>query len=750
MTSRPEARSRGARCRTAIAAALVLATLSVPAASAGAAVRIDPRTATVSTPAGTAIVYRSPFRIVFADARGRVVLREARGARGSLAIAPPPPALASGYGPPMQQTLYAPLEFTVGAERDVAGDSGTWAGDLLASGRTGTVFSARSVRSIARAGSGLRLVVSTTDPSGRTLIVTVSPSIGGALRVTARPFPAAGVAGIGDSFLSPPGEAFHGFGGRHLGLDQRGASFFNWTAEENVNATDFGVPGSSAGTLLYPNGPQAAYYPQASFVSSSGYGFLLDSFALARFRLDDHRHAWQADLTGPNLAYVVAPGSGPRAVSTLTSITGRQPLPPGWALGPTLDREAQLGETPAAYLARIRADLIDIRPYRLPLKAYRIEGWATLSETDLRSVIAQLHRMGIHALVYFRPFASHDAAATEAPGTYQYAIRHRLVARTSAGAAYAFGDSFGGHAVLLDFTNPATVKWWGERIRRALDLGADGFMQDFGEEVLPGMRFHDGETGVQMHNRYPVLYARATREILERYMRAHPRRRLFFYTRAGYTGDPGSAAYENGNFAGDETTDWTRSSGLAAVIPDMLNRAIGGAYGYSTDIGGYFDLFTPHATTKELLLRWAELAVFTPLFRLHGSLLAGTHVPWRYDDQTVRIYNRLARLHQRAVPLILRLWREADRTGIPPTRPLWLVYPHDPKATRQDQEWLLGPNLLVAPVITQGAGGRTVYFPAGCWHSPVSGRTIRGPKTTRVSAPLAVLPYFSRCGTRAP
>ncbi len=749
MTSRSEARSRGARCRTAIAALLVCATVSLQATSAGAAVQIGPRTASVSTSEGTAIVYRSPFRIVFADPRGRVVLREARGERGTLAIAPPPPALVSGYGPPMQQTLYAPLEFTVGSERDVARDSGTWAGDLLASDRTGTVFSARRVRSIGRAGSGLRLVVSTTDPSGRTIIVTISPSTGGALRVTARPLPVTGVAGIGDSFVSLPGEAFYGFGGRHLGLDQRGASFFNWTAEENVNATDFGVPGSSAGTLLYPNGPQAAYYPQASFVSSSGYGFLLDSFALARFRLDDHRQAWQADLTGSNLAYVVAPGSGPRAVSTVTSITGRQPLPPGWALGPTLDREAQLGEPPAAYLAQIRTDLTDIRRYRLPLKAYRIEGWATLSETDLRSVIARLHRMGIHALVYFRPFASQDAAATEAPGTYQYAVRHRLVARTSAGAAYVFGDSFGGHAVLLDFTNPATVRWWGERIRRALDLGADGFMQDFGEEVLPGMRFHDGETGVQMHNRYPVLYARATREILEWYSRAHPHRRLFFYTRAGYTGDPGSAAYENGNFAGDETTDWTRSSGLASVIPDMLGRAIGGAYGYSTDIGGYFDLFTPHATTKELLLRWAELAVFTPFFRLHGSLLAGTHVPWRYDDQTVRIYNRLARLHQRAVPLILRLWREADRTGIPPTRPLWLAYPHDPQATRQDQEWLLGPNLLVAPVITQGAGGRTVYFPAGCWHSPVSGRTIRGPRSTWVRAPLADLPYFSRCGTRA-
>jgi alpha-glucosidase (family GH31 glycosyl hydrolase) len=714
-------------------------------APARAAVRIDARTAIVRTAAGAAIVYRSPFRIVFTDPRGNPVLRETQAAGERRRLTPPGRQIAPGYGPPLQPTLYAPLEFTVGAERDLTRSSGTWSGDLLASIRVGSVFSAVRVRSVARAGAGIRLVASTTDPSGRKLIVTISPTVSGALRVRVRPSPAAGVAGIGDSFSSTPGEAFHGFGGRHLGLDQRGASFYNWTAEENVNATDFGTPGAAAGTLLYPNGPEAAYYPQASFVSSRGYGFLLGNSELACFRLDDNREAWQADAAADTLDYTVAPGAAPRAIAALTAITGRQPLPPAWSLGPTLDREAQLGESPGAYMAQIRQDLIDIRRYRLALRAYRIEGWATLRTPALRSVIARLHRMGIHALVYFRPFASRDAAATEAPGTYRYAVSHRLVARTRAGGPSTFGDSFGGRAVLLDFTNPATVRWWGERIRRALDLGADGFMQDFGEEVQPTMIFHDGETGLQMHNRYPVLYARVTRSILDRYMRGHPGRQLFFYTRAGYSGDPGSAAYENANFAGDETTDWTRSSGIRSVIPDMLNRSIGGAWGYSTDIGGYFDLFTPHPTTKELLLRWAELAVFTPFFRLHGSLLAGTHTPWRYDAQTVRIYDRLAALHEREVPLILRLWRQADRTGIPPTRPLWLAYPRDRRAARQDQEWLLGQNLLVAPVVDPGADGRSVYFPAGCWHSSQSGRVVHGPGAAWIKAPLAVLPYFTRC-----
>ena len=114
----------------------------------------------------------------------------------------------------------------------------------------------------------------------------------------------------------------------------------------------------------------------------------------------------------------------------------------------------------------------------------------------------------------------------------------------------------------------------------------------------------------------------------------------------------------------------------------MLNRAVGGAYGFTTDIGGYFDVYNGTPTTKELFLRWAQLAALTPFFRLHGSLIAGVHTPWSFDAQTVRLYNALSRLHDRARPLILRLWREAVRTGIPPTRPLWLAYPGDARAPR--------------------------------------------------------------------
>ena len=180
----------------------------------------------------------------------------------------------------------------------------------------------------------------------------------------------------------------------------------------------------------------------------------------------------------------------------------------------------------------------------------------------------------------------------------------------------------------------------------------------------------------------------------------------------------------------------------------MLNRAVGGAFGYTSDIGGYFDVGPYQPTTKELFLRWAEWSALSPLFRLHGSVSAGVHAPWTYDRDTVAAYNRISRLHLRARPLILRLWRQGDRTGMPITRPLWLAYPNDRVAAAQDQEWLLGPNVLVAPVVDEGATSRSVYFPRGCWREPSGGRTVHGPRSADVAAPLTTLPYFFRCGTR--
>jgi hypothetical protein len=122
-------------------------------------------------------------------------------------------------------------------------------------------------------------------------------------------------------------------------------------------------------------------------------------------------------------------------------------------------------------------------------------------------------------------------------------------------------------------------------------------------------------------------------------------------------------------------------------------------------------------------------------------------MPWTLGPETERAWAALARLHDQAVPLLRELWSDFSATGVPPTAPLWLSYPGDREAARQDQEWMVGPDVLVAPVVEEGATSRDVYFPAGCWNAPDNGERHTGPAHARVTAPLARLPYFTRCGT---
>ncbi|MBV9915359.1 MAG: hypothetical protein JO153_02565 [Solirubrobacterales bacterium] len=734
-----------ARIRPGLVAALAAGALGL-LGSAGAASAHD---LVVRGANGTrVIITRAPFGLSFRDSRGRVVLRSTPATARSLRLRritqrqygvqdPPPP------------TLYAPLTFVVGRQTIMQTPSGQWGGTLASVTTAGIEYRAGGVIKVSSHGDAVRLTLATTDPSGRRLVVRIAPGLGRGFTVSARPVPARGVAAIAVSFRDGREEAFRGFGGRHNGLDQRGSEFFNWINQENFSSgsrTGLARP-SLDSRYLFPNGSQAAYYVQSSFTSSAGYGFLLDRDELSHWRLaSDRRDAWQVQANGSELDYAVIPGPD-SPVEALNALTGRQPLPPRWALGTLFDREVRFpSDPPAQYEREIESDIRNFDRYRIHVDGYRIEGWQFLSRAVLRRIFAQLRRRGIHPMVYFRAFVGTDDIGTDDPSLYAYALRHRYVATHADGSPYTFVSNFGRPAAVIDFTNPAAARWWRGRITQALALGADGFMQDFGEQVQADMHFHDGSTGLSMHNRYPVLYHHETRRAVDAFRQAHPERQIFFFTRAGYSGTPGSTAYENANFPGDETTDWTRAAGIASLAPDMLNRSVGGAYGFSTDIGGYYDIGPYPPTSKELFLRWVAWSALSPFYRLHGSVLAGVHAPWSFDASTVRIYKSLARLHARLVPLLVRLWEQADRTGVPVIRPLWLAAPGDPRAAAQDQEWMVGSDLLAAPVVRQSARTRTAYLPVGCWRLRGAGARISGGRSVTVPAPLEQAVYFTRCG----
>jgi alpha-D-xyloside xylohydrolase len=488
---------------------------------------------------------------------------------------------------------------------------------------------------------------------------------------------------------------------------------------------------------MLPNGPKAAYYNQPLFISSRPYGFLLTRTELSRFRLaTDREDAWQAAVAGAQIDYVVAPGDAPRAIRRITEVSGRHPVPPEWALGPQTSLNLTGGTLtdPAAYDAQLRATFAEIDRTRAPFEAFGLEGWFSQPTEKVREHIVEVKKRGMQALLYFTPFLS----AVED----REAIAAGYSVRTAAGTPYYYQSVFGVLS-LVDFTNPEAVAWWQKRITDALDLGAEGFMQDWGEQVLLTMHFHDGTTGREMHNRYPILYHRATRRALERYEREHPGRHILFFTRSGFSGAPGSAGYEGANFPGDETADFSRSNGLGMLATDMLNRGVGGAYGYSTDVGGYLDTFGP--VSKELWVRWMQWAALSPMFRLHNSVGESTRQPWHYDAETLANYKHYMGVRERLRPEIARLWREAKATGMPIARPMWLAFPKHREAARLDQQWMLGEDVLVAPVVVEGARERSVWFPPGCWKHGETGERFSGPGARTVQAPLTRLPWFVRC-----
>jgi sulfoquinovosidase len=478
------------------ALAIVLACAAAVAPAASAAVHIGAKRAYVTSGAGRAVVERAPFHLAFQDARGRTVLSEVRNtalAGGSLNTQPEP----GGFQILPDSAVYKPLVFEVGAEAAAQYYGGLYQGNEFAGAGGGAAFGPTRVTQAAAAGSRLVLRVATGDPT-RTMRVVIAPDRGRAFRVRASVSDGRGVAAFGDAFEAGPSEAFHGFGGRHNSIDQRGQNLDNWIAQENFGNDRLGplftvIPGSNAPHYIFPNGPTAAYYIHNGFVSSRRYGFLLNQTELTRWHMaSDRPRAWQVSSGSSSLDYTVAVGGGRRAIRTLSGINGSQPLPPRWAQGAFPYRAVSLnGETVERYEAKIRDDVKHIlRDRALRVTAYDYEGWHGLPEKFVRSINRRLRRHGVHPVGYLRGFVSDDGAFFDSAELYREALTKGYLARTPTGQPYVYPGA--GPAGVIDFTNPAAVKWWSQRVTHMLDLGFDGFMEDFGEQVLSDMRFHDG------------------------------------------------------------------------------------------------------------------------------------------------------------------------------------------------------------------------------------------------------------------
>lgn len=291
--------------------------------------------------------------------------------------------------------------------------------------------------------------------------------------------------------------------------------------------------------------------------------------------------------------------------------------------------------------------------------------------------------------------------------------------------------------VLIDFTNPEAVTWWQNYVGRLLEDGVAAFKLDRSEEFVSDASHayaHDGRPMSQVQNEYPVLYAKAVKEVAKKY-----RDDVVVMPRAGYAG---SQRYANAFWAGDTRATWL---GLRNTLIGGLRSSVMGFPIWGSDTGGYWG----GTTTHELFSRWLGLSAFSPVMEI-GPM--NDRAPWDmpdrsgYNVETIATWRVYAVLHEHLADYSARYADVARETGTPIMRPLFVEYPNDDRAWEVWDQYLYGKEYLVAPVINKGMRQREVYLPEGEWldyWNPDQG-SIEGPATVTVQIPLHKTPIFLR------
>ena len=549
-------------------------------------------------------------------------------------------------------------------------------------------------------------------------------------------------------FYAEPAETVWGGGEQMSYLALGGRRFPMWTSEPGVGRDKttaltqaMDAAGMAGGDYWTTN------YPQPTFLTSRWLAVHLDAscYSVLDFT-DPGSHAVEVWSNAARFELYAA--DGPLAlVSALSDRFGRQPALPEWAIGGAIvglkqglasfDRLDRFVEAGSAVNGLWCEDWAGIRETSFGRRLFWDWKRSDARYPELVERIAALRARGIRFLAYANPYLAVDGAL------FAEARAAGYLALTAAGDepyAVDFGEFDAG---VVDFTNPAAADWFAERIlgREMLDIGVDGWMADFGEYLPTDLKLFDGSDPMEAHNRWPVLWAQVNARALASRGRTGD---ALFFMRAGFSGVQAQCPLL---WAGDQSVDFTRHDGIGTVITAALSAGlVGNAYSHS-DCGGYTSLHG-NVRTAELMQRWCELAAFAPVFRSHEGNRPDDNLQYDSTPELLACFARWSRVHAALAPYVRHLSDEAVAQGWPAQRPLFLHYADDPAVREVQDQYLYGADLLVAPVITDGATARTVILPGSSpWRSVWTGEDHPA-GTHRVDAPIGRPPVFYRPESR--
>ena len=523
---------------------------------------------------------------------------------------------------------------------------------------------------------------------------------------------AAGDKHLSVQFSLGVGENVYGLGERFTSFVKNGQSVDIWNED-----------GGTSSEQAYKNIP--------FYLTNGGYGILVNHTGRVSFEIASEAvERVQFSVAGEQVEYLVIYGPTPKEIlRKYTALTGRPPVPPHWSFGLWMSTSFVTDYDEQTVRGFIEA----MREREIPLSVVHFDcfwmrefqwcdfQWDPRTFPDPAAMLARIKQDGLRISVWINPYIAQASPLFEEGKEAGYLLRR------PDGSVWQWDLWQAGQAV-VDFTNPAARSWFQSKLRPLLEMGVDSFKTDFGERIPTDVVYHDGSDPEQMHNLYAQLYNQTVFELLEE----HAPGNSVVFARSATVGGQTMPVH----WGGDNTSSF---ESMAESLRGGLSLGLSGFGFWSHDIGGFEGLPDP-----AVFKRWVAFGLLSSHSRLHGN--ESVRVPWAFDEEAVDVTRAFARLKLRLMPYLYSVAHEAHDHGWPMMRAMLLEFPDDRTCLPLDLQYMLGGNLLVAPVFS-AAGEVQYYLPAGRWTDLFTGEVVQGPVWRSEQHGFDSLPLFVREGS---
>ena len=473
---------------------------------------------------------------------------------------------------------------------------------------------------------------------------------------------------------------------------------FTLTADEMIfgcgeSATGLNKAGQKVNLFVTdPQGPETdqMYKPIPFFMSNRGYGMFMHTSAPVTCDFGATYIGLNKMFMGDeNLDLFVFFGEPKDILDEYTDLVGKPGMPPLWSFGTWMSRITYFSEKEGYDVAA------NIRKNKYPCDVIHFDtGWFDVdwqcdykfSENRFQNpqqMLKDLRSQGFHVCLWQLPYF------TPKNRYFSELIEKGMYVKNGNGEL-PYED------VVLDFSNPETVKWYQDKLAGLLNIGVSAIKVDFGEAAPLNGIYASGKSGWYEHNLYPVRYDMAVSEITKKLHNEN-----IMLARAAWAGSQRYPLHWGGDAA-------TTNTGLLGTLRAGLSFGLSGFSFWSHDMGGFVK-----STPEDLYCRWIPFGFLTSHTRAHG---APPTEPWLYDSKRVQdVFRKSAEMKYRLMPYVYAQAKECTEKGLPMLRALFVEFPDDPGAWKVDDEYLFGSQILVAPLLESGMTGRTVYLPEGKW-----------------------------------